>query len=193
MGDRCSMDLYMRKSDFEALSDDLKEEIGIPYSEEDGGTVVQFSIDEVNYGAHTEREGWGEKGLVFYGSHGAGGDYGEYVFAAYDGMHIDCPASEGSPTVMVQDDGEIRSDEIRHAKQYLETYRKARLHIHVSVRIKELMDMKGLESESLEILVNECKAKETNALNSSGVDEQLSYLLANYVPEEILNHVKSLT
>jgi hypothetical protein len=58
---------------------------------EDG--VVRQEWSEANYAARDERLELAKTGIPFYGMHGAGGDYGLYRFAAYDGKMMEWPTN----------------------------------------------------------------------------------------------------
>lgn len=76
----------------------------------DGVRSVEFS--EINRGGNTELILLSKKGIVFYGDHGAGGDYGPMLFSSVEGRLYEVDSIGGEPTVRVKPDGTINPDDI---------------------------------------------------------------------------------
>ena len=141
MGDRCYMEIVCRREDvplFEQVGFLLRGgcsfrdgRLQCDYADEAGSAVVHLSQDEANYacqvGSGSAGFGLLPKGVPFYGTHSAGGDYGDGVFATL-GRSLDyatalqnssAPAVELHPIT-----GKIDPRRLRAARHYLKTLAK---------------------------------------------------------------------
>ena len=109
MGDRCYMEVTVRKSDAKKFAKHLDAR-GCSCPSEDVPGAEHFEIDESNYGQHMPREEAAKDGCVFSGWHGAGGEYGAMQVAAADGVMEEVDALDGCMLVpvTVNDDGKAR-------------------------------------------------------------------------------------
>lgn len=128
MGDRCHMEVHVRKSDaakFEELLD--LEGYGRPSDDTPG--AMHYEIDESNYGQHFERQKAAEAGCVFSGWHGSGGEYSAMQFAAADGKMEEVEAADGCmlAPVTVDDAGKVRlmDGALEDIQRYLDLDKRA--------------------------------------------------------------------
>jgi len=122
MGDRCYMTVTCRREDAHLFTnDDLGFQFFDEIEEKETSRVVQLEDQEANY-AHS---GDMPTGIPYHGSNGAGDDYGEGVFACDGGLFIDeCEAVEGSPVVIMLDDGTLEPNSEARARAYLNAMAK---------------------------------------------------------------------
>lgn len=114
MGDRCYISLTLLKKDrgvFAEIFGEKKEEW---YESVDAETDLYVSVAdyEANYAWYGELNEAASKGVVFFGTHASGGNYGAGAFVAIDGEcdYVDID-SAGHATVRVHDNGEIDGDQ----------------------------------------------------------------------------------
>jgi len=118
MGDRCYLQMTLRRDDYEKhdLSDYFSE--GVVGKNDGLMTVAEW---EANWTYESELEEWAKLNIPFYGYHGPGENYGPSVFAS-DGKGHYAEAetnSDGHLIGVVNDDGSID----KGYKKIIETYR----------------------------------------------------------------------
>jgi len=139
MGDRCSLSITLRQDDLPKLlrlldfsDQEIQRGVGgevETQDSDDGSTTVR--VHEANYGLYSERQELAAMGVAYYGSHGAGGDYGSAAFTAANGQWADVPMSEcGQIMVPVNDRGRPDARTIKEARLYQRLLREARARIH---------------------------------------------------------------
>ena len=110
MSDTCYFEMTVLKKDVEKINKIMFGNCkGCPWGEEnenDDGTISLIEY-EANYGYYDQLLKLAEEGIVFEGSHGAGGGYGESVFACCNGKQVEASAIEGAPVAHVHKDGNI--------------------------------------------------------------------------------------
>ncbi len=109
MGDRCYLEMTIRREDLPKFAlcvdaepgeewwDDLREHPSNPH-------LVSVSVYEVNYGWLDERQEAAKAGIAFAGTHGDGGCYGSYAFAAHDGEMSEAPLSHDGDLIIAVDE-----------------------------------------------------------------------------------------
>ena len=129
MGDRCYMHVTVEKArakEFALLLFGYEKE-----PDDEGENYISYEAFEVNWGGYTDRVEAAEKGILFYGSHGAGADYGPAAFYGADGQHNETPTGHNHGYVVFADeDGNIpqaAQDSLKHFVRELEKV-KARIH-----------------------------------------------------------------
>ena len=80
MGDRCFLRITTTKGFAGQLAKHIYEEPGSGVEEDPG--LISWEIEEANYGYWTELNEAAGSGIPFYGSHGAGCDYPDGMFAS---------------------------------------------------------------------------------------------------------------
>jgi hypothetical protein len=124
MGDRCYMNLTVRRRDvrrFAELTPDLIEP---------DEPAEDVDIEQVNYAAWTELESAADQRLVFRGWHSTGGEYPAASFASdgTDGLLHSCINTEQStrPHVPLDENGQPMAGELKAALAFLRADRRAR-------------------------------------------------------------------
>ena len=127
MGDRCNMNITVCRDDVGALGTNgfgAEPCGGDWYNEiEDGGDgLVDLVLEEVNYGGYRELEEAAAAGILFYGAHGCGGDYGPSEFVS-DGKRVLYAGTdhEGEICVAYSADAAKRRAELARVRRYLAT------------------------------------------------------------------------
>ena len=93
MGDRCYLEITLRRSDLDRFGKHLDAAPGAEWydhlsEEEDCPGVVTASVHEANYAWFDERAEAARAGIPFYGRHDSGGEYGPYCFASWCGKKV---------------------------------------------------------------------------------------------------------
>lgn len=119
MGDRCSLEMTMRKTDFDRLG--LEAYFETNEVRDDG--IVECYADEANYAYQSEREEWAAKGVLFVGNHGSGGDYccGQFVSDGKQCFDQECPDGY---MVRCDDNGDPEPESIANLKAFLKVERE---------------------------------------------------------------------
>lgn len=128
MGDRCYMEVTVRKSDAAKFEEHLDAEgCGTPSDVVPG--AMHYELEECNYAQHMDRQKAAEDGCVFSGWHGPGGEYSAMQFAAADGMMEEVDATDGCMLcpVTVDDDGKARlmDGALETVQRYLDLDKRA--------------------------------------------------------------------
>lgn len=130
MGDRCWFEVYVRKRDAKAFQELVFHREGFEADppHHDYPNAVYFQDDEANYGYYTECQDAGQRGLVFQGRSGAGGDYGPARFCAIDGQfhHIET-LWDGTPAVGYDEEKRrLNAASLDAIEDYLQAYHRVR-------------------------------------------------------------------
>jgi len=128
MGDRCWIQMTFRKEDqakFEQILGDCWDDI----VEENG--IITANAYDANYGFYSEREELAKAGLTFDGQHGAGGNYGDGIFACHKGKHAEINAdSNGNSMIAIDiETGEISKTDLDIFYNYRRVYLDAKKYI----------------------------------------------------------------
>lgn len=112
MGDRCWMRMCFRKSDSRKIADilgaDVEGQVFDELNEHEHANYVEGQINEMNYGGLRPREEMTKAKIPFYGCHGPGYEYTEYVFASFDGEMVDIPALDATePVIAIADEEDL--------------------------------------------------------------------------------------
>ena len=136
MGDRYYMEIVCRREDaplFEPVGFLLRGGCSLrdgrlqeDYADEVGSAVVHLFQDEANYacqvGSGSDGFGLLPKGVPFYGTHSAGGDYGDGVFATEGRVlhYAQALQNSGAPAVELNyETGRIDRRALRQAERYV--------------------------------------------------------------------------
>ena len=134
MGDRCYLELNLRKQDmpiWDSVFSKNKEPPGFMHWVDD---VIEESDDtlhvvsqEANYGFQQELDSAAAKGAVFYGSHGVGGTYGPGGFVGVGGKYTEVQADDnGDPVVSVKPNGVVSKRRLNQVQRYLKKLKLAK-------------------------------------------------------------------
>lgn len=122
MGDACNFDMVILKEDKEKVDKIMfGEAVGWPEEEDNGDGTITLVEYEANYGYHNQCRKLAKAGIVFSGYNGAGGGYGQGVFACYDGHLAEANAIEDGPIALVNCNGSIDETSLENAQDYYQT------------------------------------------------------------------------
>ena len=131
MGDRCYLEITLRRSDLDRFGKHLdaapEEEWWDRLDEEDDRPgVVTASVYEANYAWYDERMNAAKADIPFYGYHAEGGEYGSYAFATWAGKLHEAPLSHEGDLVLAVDENlkPITAKARRNLRQYVAALRK---------------------------------------------------------------------
>ena len=131
MGDRCYLEITLRRSDLdrfgkhldaapgEAWWDHLDEEANQP-------GVVTASVYEANYSWYDERCAAAKKGIDFHGWHAEGGEYGPFEFVSFRGKHLEAERNHDGELVIAVDENLKPLAGMAHLRRYARTLKKVR-------------------------------------------------------------------
>jgi hypothetical protein len=126
MGDRCWLQVTVRKRDEQKFLEAVDEDPRYLEREEDEWGNPRLTCDEANYGWYDELDVAAAAGCVFHGDHGAGGEYGPATFASdgSGGCHNVDADRESMPVVVVGEQGPDKNH-LQLIADYWQTYRGA--------------------------------------------------------------------
>jgi len=129
MGDRCYLYVTVEK-------DRAKEFCVIVFGcetgpEDEGEFHVSYEVSDVNWDAFEERREAAEAGVLFYGYHGAGGEYGPRAFCGGDGQLSEVETGTDGRFVLYADvDGDISPAAQDSLKHFIRVYKSVKERIH---------------------------------------------------------------
>lgn len=133
MGDRCNMELYIWNWD--DLSEDIRSRIECDLAEPEeceynGFLCHCLDVEEINYAGYEELQWCAENGVLFDGTHGAGGDYDAQQFCVDEKgqvlyVHPDGPCGVISEAGNTDPQALIYAKLWYAAKAWLNTQKKA--------------------------------------------------------------------
>ena len=109
MGDRCYLEITLRRSDLDRFGKHLDAAPGEEWwdhldEEANQPGVVTASVYEANYSWYDERCAAAKKGIDFHGWHAEGGEYGPYEFVAFRGKHLEAERNHAGELVIAVDE-----------------------------------------------------------------------------------------
>lgn len=122
MSDCCNFDMTILKRDKEKIDEIMFSEV-VRWSEEndnEDGTITLVEY-EANYGYYDQCRRLAKAGIVFSGFNGAGGGYGQGVFACYGGCLAEANAIEDGPVALVNCNGSVDETSLKNAQDYYQT------------------------------------------------------------------------
>jgi hypothetical protein len=126
MGDRCYLEITMRRADLPRFGSAVGEKPDENWWDADDPVtdhpdLVTVQLYEANYALYDQRHEAAKAGIPFYGTHGEGGEYGAYAFAALDGEMLEAPLNhEGDLILALNDDLEpVDPDDLVHLRAYV--------------------------------------------------------------------------
>ena len=141
MGDRCDMQLTLRREDLDRFARILNEPAGSKWWNDDLGEpapgIVEIAINEANNALSDERELAAGDGIPFFGNHGEGGDYAGCEFASLDGSQIEVYTDrDGMLCVQIDDHMRLLTD-LEHIREYQEKRRTVQHLFGIPPRVDE--------------------------------------------------------
>lgn len=122
MSDYCNFDMTILKKDKEKVDEIMFGSI-VRWPEEndnEDGTVTLVEY-EANYGYYDQCRNLAKAGIIFSGYNGAGGGYGQGVFACWYGHLVEANAIEDGPVALVNCNGNIDETSLKNAQDYYQT------------------------------------------------------------------------
>jgi uncharacterized protein (DUF779 family) len=135
MGDRCYMQITLRKQDLEAHKEEFEELFTESFEPSPDGSVGIYDAEaNYSYGVSDRYFGQLPRGVPFYGGHGRGDNYRPSQFAT-DGVTIRCAetsSDDGDEFAIEfnQETGEPNPGEVQRVKEFIEFRNKVKALVH---------------------------------------------------------------
>jgi hypothetical protein len=129
MGDRCYLYVTVEKDRAKEFCDTV---FGCETGPEDEGEFhVSYEVSEINWGAYQELKEAAEAGVLFYGHHGAGLEYGPSAFCGGDGQlsQVDT-GHDGQFVLYADEDGNIFPSAQASLKHFISVHKSVIARIH---------------------------------------------------------------
>lgn len=124
MGDRCYVQMTMRKTDVPLFAQFVgaePDEQWFDYEDElDNPELTDVSLHEANYALLDARQAAAEAGIPFFGTHDAGSEYGPGGFVSLHGQMFDVSLSHDGYLILALDDDlkPVDADDLTHLRAY---------------------------------------------------------------------------
>jgi hypothetical protein len=152
MGDRCHLQLTLRREDLDRFGAILNEPAGSTWWNEEYNEpapgIVEVGIHEANYALFDEREQAAREGIPFFGNHGEGGDYAGCAFAGIGGRQIEVYTDRDGLLCVQLDESMRLLTDLGHIREYLEMQRAVEHLFGIPPRVS---DQFAPEPESAEV------------------------------------------
>ena len=131
MGDRCYLEITLRRSDLDRFGKHLDAAPGAEWwdhldEEENQPGIVTASVHEANYGWLDERTEAAKAGIPFHGRHDSGDEYGPYCFASWCGKMREAPLDhDGNLSIAVDENLQPIGDP-NFLRRYIRTLKKVK-------------------------------------------------------------------
>ena len=131
MGDRCYLEITLRRSDLDRFGKHLDAAPGEEWwdhldEEATQPGIVTASVYEANYAWYDERCAAAKEGIDFRGWHAEGGEYGPYEFAAFRGKHLEAERNHDGELVIAVDENLKPITGMAHLRRYVRTLKKVK-------------------------------------------------------------------
>jgi hypothetical protein len=130
MGDRCYLRITLKREDLDRFGQYMKCKPGERWWDEEqdepADGVIEVGIFEANYAMTAQRTEAAQAGLVFFGWHGEGGEYGGYEFASAGGEMLECATDRNGDLVLVLDHDLNVQNDLEHIRRYIAMRRQVR-------------------------------------------------------------------
>ena len=143
MGDRCYLEITLRRSDLDRFGKHLDAAPGEEWwdhldEEATQPGIVTASVYEANYAWYDERCAAAKDGIDFHGWHAEGGEYGPYEFAAFRGKHLEAERNHDGELVIAVDENLKPLAGMAHLRRYARTLKKVRAAFAKEAQVAEL-------------------------------------------------------
>jgi hypothetical protein len=129
MDDRCYLYVTVEKARAKEFCDIVFGSELVPDDESE--FHVSYGVSEVNWGAYDERKEAAEAGVLFYGHHEAGGEYGPSAFCGGDGQLSEVNTGTDGQFVLYADEyGDISQTSQDSLKEFIRVYNSVKARIH---------------------------------------------------------------
>lgn len=138
MGDRCTVQLTVRPSDLQRIRN-FPNLGDVDYEMENLGPSAM--LEEANYGHWEELQELAETGVVFFGSHSAGGDYDGCLFVGIGGdfAWLGCNLY-GDPYVPILPNGSVEPAALQKARRYFAMQNAAQFFIEQESKVVQQIE-----------------------------------------------------
>ena len=131
MGDRCYLEITLRRSDLDRFGKHLDAAPGEEWwdhldEEANQPGIVTASVYEANYAWYDQRCAAAKDGIDFHGWHAEGGEYGPYEFVAFKGKHLEAERNHDGELVIAVDENLKPLAGMAHLRRYARTLKKVR-------------------------------------------------------------------
>ena len=131
MGDRCYLEITLRRSDLDRFGKHLDAAPGEEWwdhldEEASQPVIVTASVYEANYAWLDERLAAAQDGIDFHGWHAEGGEYGPYEFAAFRGKHLEAERNHDGELVIAVDENLRPLAGMAHLRKYVRILKKVK-------------------------------------------------------------------
>ena len=131
MGDRCYLEITLRRSDLDRFGKHLDAAPGEEWwdhldEEANQPGIVTASVYEANYAWYDERCAAAKDGIDFHGWHAEGGEYGPYEFVSFMGKHLEAERNHDGELVIAVDENLKPITGMAHLRKYVRTLKKVK-------------------------------------------------------------------
>ena len=131
MGDRCYLEITLRRSDLDRFGKRLDAAPGEEWwerldEEASQPGIVTASVHEANYAWLDERLAAAQDGIDFHGWHAEGGEYGPYEFVAFKGKHLEAERNHDGELVIAVDEDLKPIAGMAHLRKYVRILKKVK-------------------------------------------------------------------
>ena len=131
MGDRCYLEITLRRSDLDRFGKHLDAAPGEEWwdhldEEANQPGVVTASVYEANYSWYDERCAAAKKGIDFHGWHAEGGEYGPFEFVSFRGKHLEAERNHDGELVIAVDENLKPITGMAHLRKYVRILKKVK-------------------------------------------------------------------
>ncbi len=131
MGDRCYLEITLRRSDLDRFGKHLDAAPGEEWwdhldEEATQPGIVTASVYEANYAWLDERLAAAQDGIDFHGCHAEGGECGPYEFVSFRRKHLEAERNHDGELVVAVDENLKPLAGMAHLRKYVRTLKKAK-------------------------------------------------------------------
>ena len=129
MGDRCYLEITLRRADIDRFGKHLDAAQGEEWwdhldAEANQPGIVTASVYEANYAWYDERCAAAKDGIEFHGWHSEGGEYGPYEFVSFRGKHLEVERNHDGELVIAVDENMKPITGMAHLRKYVRILKK---------------------------------------------------------------------
>ncbi|NLE61975.1 MAG: hypothetical protein GX616_26770 [Planctomycetes bacterium] len=131
MGDRCYLEITLRRADLDRFGQHLDAAPGEEWwdhldEEDNQPNIVTASVYEANYAWLDQRLAAAKEGIDFHGWHAEGGEYGPYEFVSFKGKHLEAERNHDGELVIALDKNLKPTQGMANLREYVRTLKKVR-------------------------------------------------------------------
>jgi len=131
MGDRCYLEITLRRSDIDRFGQHLNVSPGEEWwdhldEEETQPGIVMASVYEANHAWYDERCAAAKEGIDFHGWHAEGGEYGPFEFVSFHGKHLEAERNHDGYLVIAVDENLKPMAGMAHLRKYVRDLMKVK-------------------------------------------------------------------